>query len=65
MLNSESDCDQRSTLADDLFRHPDLVPLIGMDSRGLVECFGWVGPVRVWLSEASYSNGCPILDGDD
>ena len=34
------------TIAEDLIRSLDLIPLIDIDSRGAVVCFGWVSPVR-------------------
>jgi hypothetical protein len=29
----------------DLIAHPELTPIVDIDSRGNVVCFGWVSPI--------------------
>ena len=33
------------SLREDLERHPELTPLLDVNSRGEIECFGWVSPI--------------------
>jgi hypothetical protein len=34
-----------TTVKEDLESHPELAPMLDVDSRGNVVCFGWVSPV--------------------
>lgn len=36
---------KKDTIAEDLKNHPELIPLVDLDSRGNVVCFGWVSPI--------------------
>jgi hypothetical protein len=37
--------DPESTILEDLLRHPELSPIVDVDSRGNVVCLGWTSPV--------------------
>lgn len=37
--------DSQESMKRDLEKHPELSPLIDVDSRGNVVCFGWVSPI--------------------
>lgn len=40
-----SDHPKPSTIREDLERHPELTPMLDVDSEGKIVCFGWASPI--------------------
>lgn len=42
---------KQDTIAEDLKRHPELTPILEVDSRGNVTCLGWTSPIYTFDKE--------------
>lgn len=43
--------ERQTTIAEELIRRPELVPLLDVNAKGEVECFGWVSPIYEFPKE--------------